>query len=49
MTLETAAALLEGLAPIAEAIPVLGTPVKSALEVTSKIIKYAQVRPKLSS
>jgi hypothetical protein len=43
MALTSATAFLEILAPIAEAIPVLGAPVKGAVEATSKILKYAQV------
>jgi hypothetical protein len=43
MALTSAIAFLEILAPIAEAIPVLGAPVKSAVETTSKIMRYAQV------
>jgi hypothetical protein len=43
MALTSATAFLEILAPIAEAIPVLGLPVKGAVEATSKILKYAQV------
>jgi hypothetical protein len=37
------AAVLDILTPIAEAIPILGTSVKGALEATSKILKYAEV------
>jgi hypothetical protein len=44
MSSDRAAALLEIAAPIAEAIPVLGTHVKSAFEVAAKILKYAGVR-----
>jgi hypothetical protein len=43
MSIATATEILEILGPIAEAIPILGTPVKSALEVISKILKYADV------
>jgi hypothetical protein len=43
MTLSVATALLEVLAPVAETIPILGVPVKGALEATSKILKYADV------
>jgi hypothetical protein len=35
---------LDIMIPIAKAIPVLGTPVEGALEATSKILGYAQVR-----
>jgi hypothetical protein len=42
MGLEEAMRVLEIAAPIAEAIPVLGTPVKAALEVTSKILEFAK-------
>jgi hypothetical protein len=44
MALERAIAILEMAAPIAEAIPILGTPVKGAFEATGKILKYAGVR-----
>jgi hypothetical protein len=44
MKVEDAIGILEILAPIAEAIPVLGTPVKGALEATSKILGFAQAR-----
>jgi hypothetical protein len=44
MPLATATEFLDLMMPIAEAVPVLGTPVKSALEATSKILRYAQVR-----
>jgi hypothetical protein len=44
MPLTTATEFLDIMTPIAEAVPVLGTPVKGALEATSKILKYAQVR-----
>jgi hypothetical protein len=43
MSITTATSIMEILAPIAEAIPILGTPVKGALEATSKILKYADV------
>jgi hypothetical protein len=43
MAVTSATAFLEILAPIAEAIPILGTPVKGAVEATSKILKHAQV------
>jgi hypothetical protein len=49
MALDRAVAILEIATPIAEAIPVLGTPVKGAFEATAKILKYAGVRyPKTS-
>jgi hypothetical protein len=44
MPLTTATELLDIMIPIAEAVPVLGTPVKGALEATSKIVRYAQAR-----
>jgi hypothetical protein len=43
MPLTTAAEFLEFMTPIAEAVPVLGAPVKGAMEATSKILRYAQV------
>jgi hypothetical protein len=43
MALDRAAAILEIATPIAEAIPVLGLPVKSAFDATVKILKYAGV------
>jgi hypothetical protein len=43
MALDRAVAALAIATPIAEAIPILGTPVKGALEATGKIIKYATV------
>jgi hypothetical protein len=43
MSITAATDIIEILGPIAEAIPILGTPVKSALEVISKILKYADV------
>jgi hypothetical protein len=48
MGLADAIKILEILAPIAEAIPVLGTPVKAALEATSKILDYAKARARLA-
>jgi hypothetical protein len=44
MPLKIAKEFLDIMTPIAEAIPVLGTPVKGALEAASRILKYAQVR-----
>jgi hypothetical protein len=44
MASDKAAALLEIAAPIAEAIPGVGTPLKAAFEATAKILKYAGVR-----
>jgi hypothetical protein len=43
MALDRAIALLEVMTPIAEIIPILGTPVKGALEATGKILTYAGV------
>jgi hypothetical protein len=48
MGLEEAIKILEVAAPVAEAIPVLGTPVKAALEATSKILEFAKARARLS-
>lgn len=44
MPLTTAMEFLDIMMPIAEAMPVVGTPVKGALEATSKIMRYAQAR-----
>jgi hypothetical protein len=44
MVLDQAISALDILVPIAEAIPVLGTSVKGAIEAASKILKYAKVR-----
>jgi hypothetical protein len=44
MAVDRAAAFFDIAAPIAEAIPALGTPVKAAFDATAKILKYAGVR-----
>jgi hypothetical protein len=49
MALDRAIAILEIATPIAEAIPILGAPVKGAFEATGKILKYAGVRHPSSS
>jgi hypothetical protein len=43
MALDRAAGFFEIATPLAEAIPILGAPVKGAFEATSKILKYAGV------
>jgi hypothetical protein len=44
MGLDEAIKVLELAATVAEAVPVLGTPVKAALEAASKIVDFAKVR-----
>jgi hypothetical protein len=44
MALDEAMEILEVLAPIAKAVPILGAPVEGSLEALSKILKFAQVR-----
>jgi hypothetical protein len=44
MGLGEAIKVLEVAATVAEAVPVLGTPVKAALEAASKIVDFAKVR-----
>jgi hypothetical protein len=43
MPLNTIVTLLEIATPIAEVVPAVGTPLKGALEVLGKILKFAQV------
>jgi hypothetical protein len=44
MALEEAIEVLKIAASIAEVIPVLGTPIKAAIEATSNILEFAKVR-----
>jgi hypothetical protein len=44
MALEEAIEVLKISASVAEVIPVLGTPIKAAIEATSNILEFAKVR-----
>jgi hypothetical protein len=44
MALDEAIHILEIITPIAETLPVVGTPLKGALEVLGKILGFAKVR-----